>query len=766
MAWMTPTVAPAQRIPWAGGTTTWAVSSAPVVHPPAPMCPVQVAVPVATQQGQDLDDTVLLTDGIHTSVVRLVSGSAIPDQSPREAYPVTQRAVHHSLQAPVGPPSAKVAVQCQPAQVGRLSDAQVQRLQEERRLARRRKTYSPPKSWAPPLVLMPTPSESPPVVTPPVAAALLAAATAEPPRHVWPPQCGSPRPVFLPTTLLEPSRRMGPPGSPMVTPRACTPLPPTHRARSKVVSTEPRYILASPGPIRRLQHSSLQHRVHPPPSAQLQAQLPLPFLQPLSPLSPEPPPEPKRLNSEPCDRSSRSHPQVHIQTLEQQTQAQNVQQQQQEERQKQEALLERIQRFVSQKQQLPQRLQSQPENRPMRLRLGEVVRLGESKAVHSPELKGPPPQRQVRPRGTKAAAVEGPRLRLNWDDPLEGDNKENLPPRTTKSPVDVLKQLTSPLNRRLDEEFKAFAAMIKAADHEGPGGSEPSNTSIMAVASAASSSESPPQVRLRKPEGGTITDGPKEDQRRASTASTRSGRSSFSGGRSSIRSGNVGRTWALELLDEELARRICTAVTPEELRGLELPFDVTCQPSSSESPHLLSWMLWMVHRVALNDPTLLVLDFSGFPLPTPDEEPRIGPKLFIALGRNTHLKELRLRFSNVFGDAQARSLAASLAQNQTLRLLDIGANHLKGWDMEAIFEALTTNQSLEELSCGRQLEGEAAGSDAYKVLASALQQNRSLKKLGLELSHPHWRDQICRSLVRNREVARRLRYEQQRLVPC
>ena len=52
-------------------------------------------------------------------------------------------------------------------------------------------------------------------------------------------------------------------------------------------------------------------------------------------------------------------------------------------------------------------------------------------------------------------------------------------------------------------------------------------------------------------------------------------------------------------------------------------------------------MLYTVHRVALNDPALTVVDFTNLPMPKP-EEPRVAPKLGQALRTNTHVQKVLL----------------------------------------------------------------------------------------------------------------------------
>merc|ERR1719221_1471750 len=162
----------------------------------------------------------------------------------------------------------------------------------------------------------------------------------------------------------------------------------------------------------------------------------------------------------------------------------------------------------------------------------------------------------------------------------------------------------------------------------------------------------------------------------------------------------------------------------------------------------------------LDDPELTKLDFSGCLMPTADEEPRIAEKLVTALKCNTHLLELVLDDSNLQGGRQAELLAASVAGNKTLRVLSVPCNGLRPVDLGAIFVALAGNEAIEHFRCGNQF-CDQANWHTYQALAEALKQNRTLRKLGMELLDAHWRDQINRALVRNTEGARKRRLRDQ-----
>mmetsp|Transcript_42727 Transcript_42727/g.110477 ORF Transcript_42727/g.110477 Transcript_42727/m.110477 type:complete len:854 (+) Transcript_42727:61-2622(+) len=229
-------------------------------------------------------------------------------------------------------------------------------------------------------------------------------------------------------------------------------------------------------------------------------------------------------------------------------------------------------------------------------------------------------------------------------------------------------------------------------------------------------------------------------------------------------------SWALQTVDEDLATKMCEC---EDLRQLgrlaqDLPQEITAGPKGPKPRLLGTWMIWMVHRVYLNDPELKELDFSTYGLPAWDEESRIVPKLWGALVHNEHLRNLLLADCNLLvpyvhrpttRDEQVESMANALAVSRSLRVLDVACNFFGPVDLQVLFGALAKNSSLEELRCSNQF-CEQAGREALQALDRALKQNQTLRKLGMELTDAHWRDQINRGLLRNQEAARKRRWKQ------
>lgn len=113
------------------------------------------------------------------------------------------------------------------------------------------------------------------------------------------------------------------------------------------------------------------------------------------------------------------------------------------------------------------------------------------------------------------------------------------------------------------------------------------------------------------------------------------------------------------LIDENFAAKL-----ENVLDISDLPHEPTKKASSGD------WMLWMVHRAKLNDPTLVEFDFTNVHMPAPHLEPRIAPKLMQSLATNSYIEKLLLANSNLHKQ-QGRQLAAALRSNCTLRTANL-----------------------------------------------------------------------------------------------
>merc|ERR1719401_2088641 len=115
--------------------------------------------------------------------------------------------------------------------------------------------------------------------------------------------------------------------------------------------------------------------------------------------------------------------------------------------------------------------------------------------------------------------------------------------------------------------------------------------------------------------------------------------------------------------------------------------DMVTLEEPSKSRTMSDWMIWMVHRAWLNDPTLTDLNFNNLQMPLPHLEPRVAPKLMKALQHNTNMTALQLVNSNM-QKPQGYEMAESLKKNSCLQILNIESNYLDSDAMKAIAVAL------------------------------------------------------------------------------
>jgi len=200
-------------------------------------------------------------------------------------------------------------------------------------------------------------------------------------------------------------------------------------------------------------------------------------------------------------------------------------------------------------------------------------------------------------------------------------------------------------------------------------------------------------------------------------------------------------------IDQMFAARV-----EEVTHAAELP----AEPEKAR--RLGDWMIWMVHRAWINDPTLEIFDFSCLKMPLPHMEPRVAPKLCKALATNTRITSLLLPDSN-FRAPQAHQLGESLKQNKTVKLVNIESNHIDSAGLKAIAIALKESKAtaVETLRLSNQIGGDLVGRPVEQAMAEMLQAQKGITRLGFVANDAHWADCISRSLLRNVDEARRLR---------
>jgi len=182
-------------------------------------------------------------------------------------------------------------------------------------------------------------------------------------------------------------------------------------------------------------------------------------------------------------------------------------------------------------------------------------------------------------------------------------------------------------------------------------------------------------------------------------------------------------------------------------------------PAPDRGQRTADWMLWMVHRAWLNDPTLTCLDFSNCQMLLPQDEPRMAPKLMNALCANTHITNLMLNHSNL-RNPQAFGLAEALKWNTTLEVINVDDNWLDPDGILAIIAALKESSGWSKLSTLRfdnQQQFRIMGRRVEEEISDLLDVNERLTKVGFAPQDPHWKAQIVQKLLKNVDLARRQR---------
>mmetsp|Transcript_17402 Transcript_17402/g.41247 ORF Transcript_17402/g.41247 Transcript_17402/m.41247 type:complete len:937 (-) Transcript_17402:65-2875(-) len=209
-----------------------------------------------------------------------------------------------------------------------------------------------------------------------------------------------------------------------------------------------------------------------------------------------------------------------------------------------------------------------------------------------------------------------------------------------------------------------------------------------------------------------------------------------------------------EAIDQNFAAKL------EEIDDLA---DLNAVEEPSKVKSFGDWMIWMVHRAHLNDPTLTDFNFNNLHMPPPHMEERIAPKLVKAMAHNTHITTLSLVNSNLH-KGEGCLLAESLKSNNTVLHVNLENNCLDSAAVRNIAECIAQNSDskLESLRVAQQKQvGNSFGRPVEEAFGQLLEKNERLLRLGFVCSDAHWRNLIDRALLRNNDFARRRRKKMQ-----
>jgi hypothetical protein len=163
-------------------------------------------------------------------------------------------------------------------------------------------------------------------------------------------------------------------------------------------------------------------------------------------------------------------------------------------------------------------------------------------------------------------------------------------------------------------------------------------------------------------------------------------------------------------------------------------------------------------KVAQNDPNVTEIDlvndrlFKGL-----SKASRL--EAAASLAQNTHVIKVKLNRLDL-DDEFAVALAASVATNDTLQVLNLDSNTLTGGGILALLASVRPKkEGLRELQLRHQAKA-MASTDEEKVM-DELEENESLVKLGLDIRNALVKSKIQQKLTRNNDLLRKKRRSKQ-----
>lgn len=165
---------------------------------------------------------------------------------------------------------------------------------------------------------------------------------------------------------------------------------------------------------------------------------------------------------------------------------------------------------------------------------------------------------------------------------------------------------------------------------------------------------------------------------------------------------------------------------------------------------LLDEILFTIDSCTKNDPALTKIEIVDYLL---TQKQVIA--LSEAISTNTFLKSLVLNGCGI-QTAAGSLLAKSLAVNSSIEKVSLERNALGPQAMKDFAKMIGKNTSIRELRMGTQTSITPMGLEAEQFFAEGIQKNKSIVKLSLVCKSAHCRNQVERSVTRNKEAARKL----------
>lgn len=133
-------------------------------------------------------------------------------------------------------------------------------------------------------------------------------------------------------------------------------------------------------------------------------------------------------------------------------------------------------------------------------------------------------------------------------------------------------------------------------------------------------------------------------------------------------------------------------------------------------------------------------------------------ELFDALERNNHLTELQAANCQLT-DAAATILASALENNKTLEKLNIESNSVSPQTLTRILEAIAVHQSVTDFKASNQ-QAQFLGNKVEVAITKAIESNKSILKVGLHFQYGDTRNRVAVHLQKNLDRLRLRRIAQ------
>lgn len=130
-------------------------------------------------------------------------------------------------------------------------------------------------------------------------------------------------------------------------------------------------------------------------------------------------------------------------------------------------------------------------------------------------------------------------------------------------------------------------------------------------------------------------------------------------------------------------------------------------------------------------------------------------RLFGALENNSKLETLSMANTGIC-DRHLDALTAALAQNNTLRTVNLETNNITPSGVVRVMESLNKMHSIEEIRLANQQQG-VLGNKIEMQLTTMIEENPSLLRVGIHFEFNDARNRVSRHLQKNLDTLRKLR---------